>query len=151
MSTQKSQTFSELESLGMYSSNSSSYSLDDMIESISGNPKSDHDHSNYSQCCHHHHHHHHHNHSHGNSEDDPRPHSNDMDSRHFKSFWIMIPFLILFLLKEAILHSTGMFFPFCHCHCVGLWLLVSLFVSSFYLNSRLTNATQGVKFSISSS
>ncbi|KAM7541333.1 hypothetical protein Aperf_G00000021535 [Anoplocephala perfoliata] len=115
MSSQKSQAFSELES------------LDEIIQAVSVGPKSDHDHSHHPECCHHHQH----NHSHGNNEDDLRSQSTDMNSKHLRSFWIVVPFIILFLLKEAVLHSTG------------LWVLISLFVSSFYLNSRVTNATQG--------
>ncbi|KAL5962447.1 RING finger and transmembrane domain-containing protein 2 [Taenia solium] len=64
-------------------------------------------------------------------QDEQKITPDEIVSKNLRSIWIVVPFLLLFFLKEAVLHSTG------------LWVLVSLFVTSYYLNTRLTNATQG--------
>ncbi|VDM33018.1 unnamed protein product [Hydatigera taeniaeformis] len=109
--------------------------LEDMIHPISGDMKPSHIHEHRhlhqelrSKCDHHQPHQNNHSYC---QQDEPKITPDELVSTNIKSLWIVIPFLILFLLKEAALHSTG------------LWVLVSLFVSSYYLNTRLTNATQG--------
>ncbi|EUB57647.1 RING finger and transmembrane domain-containing protein 2 [Echinococcus granulosus] len=106
-----------------------------MTQAISGDAKPSHSHGH----CHSHHKVHSecdypqphlHNHRYC-QQDEPKINPDEVISRNLRPLWIVIPFLLLFLLKEAVLHSTG------------LWVLVSLFVSSYYLNTRLTNATQG--------
>ncbi|VDL18758.1 unnamed protein product [Hymenolepis diminuta] len=88
MSNHKSQDFSELDS------------VDDMIQAISSDGKSNRRHSHGSNCRHHHH-----NHSHINEKDEIKSQSEDI-FRHLKSFWIGIPFACLFLFKEAAIHSV---------------------------------------------
>ncbi|VUZ39600.1 unnamed protein product [Hymenolepis diminuta] len=109
----------------MCSTNNPRNFSDDMIQAISSDGKSNRRHSHGSNCRHHHH-----NHSHINEKDEIKSQSEDI-FRHLKSFWIGIPFACLFLFKEAAIHS------------VGLWVLISLCVTSFYLNSRLKGATLG--------
>ncbi|KAL5111730.1 RING finger and transmembrane domain-containing protein 2 [Taenia crassiceps] len=121
MADYKAEAFSELDS------------IENIIHTISGDDKPHHSHEHcYS-----------HRELHPNCSDQ-QSHQNDhcqqdeqkitpdeIVSKNLRSLWIVIPFLLLFLLKEAMLHSTG------------LLVLVSLFVSSYYLNTRLTNATLG--------
>ncbi|CDS40121.1 RING finger and transmembrane domain containing protein [Echinococcus multilocularis] len=110
-------------------------SIENMTQAISGDAKPSHSHGH----CHSHHKVHSgcdypqpHLHNHGYcQQDEPKINPDEAISRNLRPLWIVIPFLLLFLLKEAVLHSTG------------LWVLVSLFVSSYYLNTRLANATQG--------
>lgn len=144
MSSHKSQDFSELDSVGMCSTNNPRNFSDDMIQVISSDGKSNRSHSHGPKCRHHHH-----NHSHINEKDDIKSQSEDI-FRHLKSFWIVIPFTCLFLFKEAAIHSIGMYFSsLIHLLHLGLWVLISLCVTSFYLNSRLKGATQGVSGHIS--
>ncbi|VDO09416.1 unnamed protein product [Rodentolepis nana] len=113
MSNHSSQAFSELDS------------VNDVIQVISGDGRFDHSHSHSHKCRHHHH-----NHCHKSEKDEVKSQSEDI-LRHLKSFWIVVPFICLFIMKEAVVHSTG------------VWVLVSLCVTSLYLNSRLKGATQG--------
>lgn len=113
MSNHTLQAFSEIDS------------VNDVIQVISGDGKFDHSHSHGHKCRHHHH-----DHSHKDGKDEVKPQSEDI-LRHLKSFWIVIPFICLFIFKEAVVHSTG------------VWVLVSLCITSLYLNSRLRGATQG--------